>query len=438
MALELSSRLRHAWDAFAGNRDPTVHYRTHYYGPGYGSRPDRARFTRGNEKSIVTAIYNKIAIDVSQLNFAHVKLDENERFIGVVKSSLNECLTLQANIDQTGRAFIQDAVMSMFDEGHVAIVATETTEDPRKTDAYDVLALRTGKVVEWYPEHVKVRVYNARTAKHEEIVLPKRNVAIIENPLYAVVNEKNSVMQRLIKKLNLLDVIDEQSGSGKLDMIIQLPYAVKTKARQEQAESRRKSIEDQVNNSKLGIAYIDATERITQLNRPVENNLLKQIEYLTNMGYSQLGITQGVMDGTADEKTMQNYEVGTVMVIANAIVDGLKRTFLSKTARTQGKSIMILRDVFKRAPLSQLAGILEQFTRNGIISENEGRQVIGYKPSDDEQADKLVNSNIKQPTEPPMEPGADPAADPTMDPAATETADSGSVMDMPISDYINQ
>lgn len=397
MALEISSRLRHAWDAFTGNRDPTHQYQTRYYGPSYGYRPDRMRFTRGNEKSIVTAIYNKIAIDVSQLTFLHVQLDENGRFIGAVKSDLNERLTLQANIDQSGRAFIQDVVMSMFDEGCVAVVATETTEDPRKTDAYDVLSLRTGKVVEWYPEDVKVEVYNARTAKKEQIILPKRNVAIIENPLYAVVNEKNSVMQRLIKKLNQLDAIDEQSSSGKLDMIIQLPYAVKTTAQRDRAERSRQDLESQLNGSKYGVAYIDATERVTQLNRPVENNLLKQIEYLTNMGYSQLGITQAVMDGTADEKTMQNYEVGTVMVIANAIVDGLKRTFLSKTARTQGKSIMCFRNIFKRLPTGQLANALEQFTRNGIISENEARQEIGYKPSEDEQADKLVNSNIKQP-----------------------------------------
>lgn len=408
MALELSSRLRHAWDAFAGNRDPTYHYRTHDYGPGSGYRPDRARFTRGNERSIVTAIYNKIAVDVSQLNFLHVQLDENERFVGTVKSSLNECLTLQANIDQTGRAFIQDVVMSMFDEGCVAIVATETTEDPRKTDAYDVLSLRTGKVVEWYPEHVKVQVYNARTGKKEEIIQLKRNVAIIENPLYAVINEKNSVMQRLIRKLNLLDVVDEQSSSGKLDMIIQLPYTIKTQARRDQAEKKRKDLEDQLKGSQYGVAYIDATERITQLNRPVENNLLKQIEYLTNMGYSQLGMTQAVMDGTADEKTMQNYEVGTVMVIANAIVDGIKRTFLSKTARTQGKSIMCFRDIFKRLPTTQLANTIEQFTRNGIISENEGRQQIGFKPSKDPAADKLTNSNIKQPGTVPA-----PSGDPT-------------------------
>lgn len=432
MALEISSRLRHAWDAFTGNRDPTYQHRYHDIGVGSGFRPDRARFTRGNEKSIVTAIYNKIAIDVSQLIFQHVQLDENGRFIGTVKSSLNECLTLQANIDQSGRAFIQDAIMSMFDEGCVALVATETTEDPRKTDAYDVLSMRTGKVVEWYPEHVKVRVFNARTGKKDDIILPKHTVAIIENPLYAVVNEKNSVMQRLIRKLNQLDAIDEQSSSGKLDMIIQLPYSIKTQARRNQAERSRQDLEDQLNGSKYGVAYIDATERVTQLNRPVENNLLKQIEYLTNMGYSQLGITQAVMDGTADEKTMQNYEVGTVMVIANAIVDGIKRTFLSKTARTQGKSIMCFRNIFKRLPTTQLAGTLEQFTRNGIITENEARQEIGYKPSDDEQADKLVNSNIKQPTEAPMEPGVDPA----MDPVISEPADGGSITDVPISELM--
>lgn len=397
MAFDIPSRFRHAWNAFTGNRDPTQHYQTHYYGPSYGYRPDRARFTRGNERSIVTAIYNKIAIDVSQLSFQHVQLDENGRFVGVIESGLNKCLTLQANLDQSGRAFIQDVVMSMFDEGCVAIVAVETTKDPRKTDSYDVLALRTGKVVEWYPEHVKVRTYNAYTGKHEDIIQLKRNVAIIENPLYAVINERNSVMQRLIRKLNLLDAIDEQSGSGKLDMIIQLPYTIKTQARRDQAEQKRKDLEDQLSGSKYGVAYIDATERITQLNRPVENNLLKQIEYLTNMGYGQLGLSQAVMDGTADEKAMQNYEVGTVMVIATAIVDGLKRTFISKTARTQGKSIVCLRDIFRRLPTTQLASTLEQFTRNGIVSANEGRQIIGFKPSDDKQADKLVNSNIKQP-----------------------------------------
>lgn len=425
MALNISSRLRHAWDAFAGNRDPTEHYRTHYYGPGYGHRPDRMRFTRGNEKSIVTAIYNRIAMDVAAITIQHVQLDEEGRFVGVINSSLNKCLNLRANIDQTGRAFIQDVVMSMFDEGCVAIVATDTTEDPRKTDAYDVLSMRTGKVVEWYPKHVKVNVYNEETGKKEDIVLPKGTVAIIENPLYAVVNEPNSTMQRLVRKLNLLDAIDEQSGSGKLDLIIQLPYAIKTQARRDQAEARRKDVENQLAGSKYGIAYAEATERITQLNRPVENNLLKQIEYLTNMGYSQLGITQAVMDGSADEKTMRNYEARSVEPIVSAIVDALKCTFLSKTAITQGKSVECFRDPFTLAPLGEIAEISEKFVANGIMSANEVRQKIGMKPSADQQADSLVNSRVAQPTDAPMEPGADSA----MHPAAPDSTDSGSIGD---------
>ena len=424
MALEISSRLRHAWDAFAGNRDPTYTYRTTYYGPGYGYRPDRARFTRGNEKSIVTAIYNRIAMDVAALTIQHVQLNEEGQFVGVVKSSLNDCLNLKANIDQTGRALIQEIVMAMMDEGCVAVVATRTTKDPRTTESYDVLSMRAGKVLEWYPKDVKVRVYNEETAEKEDIFLAKENVAIIENPLYAVVNEKNSTMQRLIRKLNLLDAIDEQSGSGKLDMIIQLPYAVKTQARRDQAERKRQDIENQLNGSKLGVAYIDATERVIQLNRPVENNLMKQIEYLTNMGYGQLGITQGVMDGTADEKTMRNYQARTIEPIASAIVDGLKCTYLSRTAITQGKSIMCFNDPFTLAPLSEIAEISEKFVANGIMSANEVRGKMGMKPSEDAQADKLTNSRIAQPTEPPM------------DPAASDPADSGSVMDMPISDVM--
>jgi hypothetical protein len=409
MALELTSRLKHAWDAFSGNRDPTHEYRYHDIGAGSGYRPDRARFTRGNEKSIVTAIYNRIAMDVAALTIQHVQLDEDGRFIGVVKSSLNDCLTLRANLDQTSRAFIQDAVMSMFDEGCVALVATETTKDPRKTDAYDVLSMRVGKVVTWYPKHVKVNVYNEETGKKEDVVLPKKCVAIIENPLYAVVNEKNSTMQRLVRKLNLLDAIDEQSGSGKLDIIIQLPYAIKTEARRKQANDRRADVEAQLNGSKYGIAYIDGTERVTQLNRPVENNLMKQIEFLTNMGYGQLGITQAVMDGTADEKTMRNYEARTVEPIVAAIVDGIKTTFLSKTAITQGKSIECFRDPFNLAPLGEIAEISEKFVANGIMSANEVRQKIGMKPADDGQADALVNSRVAQPTEPPMEPSAEPS-----------------------------
>lgn len=429
MELAISSRLRHAWDAFTGNRDPTRHYRTHDYGAGSGYRPDRMRFTRGNERSIVTAIYNRIAMDVAALTIQHVQLDAEGQFIGVVDSSLNDCLNLKANIDQTGRAFIQDLVMSMLDEGVVAAVATRTTKDPRTTEAYDVLEMRAGKVLEWYPKHVKVRVYDEETGRKEDIVLHKNHVAIIENPLYAVVNEKNSTMQRLIKKLNLLDVIDEQSGSGKLDILIQLPYTIKTQARRDQAEKRRKDVEDQLNGSKYGIAYIDGTERVTQLNRPVENNLMKQIEYLTTMGYGQLGITQGVMDGTADEKTMRNYQARTVEPIASAIVDALKCTYLSRTAITQHKSIMCFTDPFTLAPLSEIAEISEKFVANGIMSPNEVRGKMGMKPSDDEQAGKLTNSRIKQPTEAPMEPGADPAAAEPID-------DGGSIADMSISDVM--
>lgn len=421
MALEISSRLRHAWDAFAGNRDPTRHYTTHYYGPGSGFRPDRARFTRGNEKSIVTAIYNRIAMDVAALTIQHVQLDEEGRFIGVVDSYLNDCLNLKANVDQTGRALIQDIVMSMLDEGCVAVVATKTTADPRKTESYDVRALRTGKILEWYPKHVKVRVYDEETGRKEDIILEKRNVAIIENPLYAVINEKNSTMQRLIKKLNLLDAIDEQSGSGKLDLIIQLPYTVKTQARRDQAESRRKDLENQLAGSKYGIAYADGTERITQLNRPVENNLMKQIEFLTNMGYGQLGMSQAVMDGTADEKTMRNYEARTVEPIASAICDALKCAYLSRTAISQHKSIECYRDPFKLAPLGEIAEISEKFVANGIMSANEVRGKMGMKPADDQQADALVNSRVAQPTDAPMEPGV-------------ESADSGSITDMPVGD----
>lgn len=423
MALELSSRLRHAWDAFAGNRDPTYQYKTQYYGAGSGYRPDRARFTRGNEKSIVTAIYNRIAMDVAALTIQHVQLDEEGRFIGVIDSGLNDCLNLKANVDQTGRALIQEAVMSMLDEGCVAIVATRTTKDPRLTESYDVLALRVGKILEWYPKHVKVRIYNEETGKKEDITLAKKNVAIVENPLYAVVNDKNSMMQRLIRKLNLLDAIDEQSGSGKLDLIIQLPYTIKTQARRNQAETRRKDIETQLAGSKYGIAYADGTERITQLNRPVENNLMKQIEFLTNMAYGQLGMTQTVMDGSADEKTMRNYEARSVEPIVSAIVDALKCAYLSRTALTQHKSVEFFRDPFRLAPLGEIAEISEKFVANGIMSANEVRQHIGMKPSENEQADELVNSRVAQPTEAPMEPGA-------------ESVDSGSLMDMPVSDIM--
>lgn len=390
-------RLQHGWNAFM-NRDPT----SYYYpteGTSYTRRPDRIRFSRGNERTIVTAIYNRIALDVAAISIRHVKLDENDRFNSYVKSGLDSCLTLEANIDQTGRAFIQDVVMSMLDEGVVAIVPVDTTLNPMITGAYDILSMRTGKIVEWKPRDVKVRLYNDRTGNKEEIWLPKKSVAIIENPLYAVVNERNSIMQRLIRKLALLDVIDEQSGSGKLDMIIQLPYTIKTQSRQDQAEERRKKLEHQLANSKFGIGYIDATERITQLNRPVENNLLKQIEYLTSMAYAQLGINQSILDGTADAKTKLNYTDQTVEPIVSAIVDGMKRSFITKTARTKGHSIMFFKDVFKLVTVGELAETADKLTRNEIASKNEIRQVLGWKPSNDPKADQLINSNISQPND---------------------------------------
>ena len=396
MAIEFGSRIKHAWNAFMNNRDPTNYSNT---GTGYTYRPDRVRFTRGNERSIVTSIYNRMALDVAAINIQHCKLDENDRFVSKVNSRLNECLNLEANCDQTGRAFIQDIVMSMLDEGCVAIVPIDTTFDPKITSSYDILSMRTGKILEWYPDRILVRVYNDKTGIKEEIVVPKKTVAIIENPLFAIINEPNSTMQRLIRKLNLLDYIDEQSGSGKLDLIIQLPYVIKSEARRQQAEMRRKDIETQLSGSKYGIAYTDGTERITQLNRPVENNLMKQIEYLTSMLYSQLGITQSILDGTADEQTMLNYYNRTIEPIISAIVDEMKRKFLTKTARTQMQSIMFFRDPFKLVPVNNIAEIADKFTRNEIMSSNEIRQIIGRKPSDDPKADKLVNSNISQPEE---------------------------------------
>lgn len=387
-------RLQHGWNAFL-NRDPTSSYQQ--YGSGYYYRPDRPRFSRGNERSIITSIYNRIALDVAAIDIKHCKLDKDERFQEVIKSGLNNCLTLEANLDQTGRAFIQDVVMSMFDEGCVAIVPVDTTINPKITGSYDINSMRTGKIMEWYPKHVKVRVYNENTGEKEDVVFPKKVVAIVENPLYAVMNEPNSTLQRLKKKLVLLDAIDEQSGSGKLDLIIQLPYVIKTDARRQQAENRRKDIEDQLAGSKYGIAYTDGTERITQLNRPVENNLMKQIEYLTSMLYSQLGITQSILDGTADEKTMLNYYSRSIEPIISAIVDEMKRKFLTKTARSQLQTILFFRDPFKLVPVNDLAEIADKFTRNEIATSNEMRQVIGWKPSKDPKADQLVNSNISQP-----------------------------------------
>lgn len=385
----------HAWNAFT-NRDPT-YPRT--LGESYYHRPDRVQFTRGNERSIATAVYNRIAMDVAAVEIRHVKLDDNMRYSSDIDSGLNKCLNLEANIDQTGRAFIQDVVMSMLDEGCVAIVPVDTSMDPTVSGSYSIDSMRTGKIVQWYPQHVKVRLYNDRTGKKQEVTLPKSTVAIIENPLYAVINEPNSTMQRLIRKLSLLDVTDEQTASGKLDLIIQLPYVIKTQSKRDEAERRRKEIERQLAGSKYGIAYADGTERITQLNRSVENNLMKQIEYLTEMLYSQLGITQTVMDGTADEKTMLNYNNRSIEPIVSAIVDELKRKFLTKTARSQGQSIMMFRDPFKLVPVNNIAEIADKLTRNEIMTSNEFRQVIGMKPSDDPKADQLVNANISHPKE---------------------------------------
>lgn len=392
MEYGFGSRLKHAWNAFL-NKDPTTS------SPGSGSyyRPDRPRFTRGNEKTIVTAVYNRIAIDVAAVSIRHVRLDENGRYTEDIASGLNECLTLNANLDQTGRALIQDAVMSMIDEGCVAIVPVDTTINPTVSGSFDISSLRTGKIVDWYPQHVKVRLYNEKTGNKEEVVLPKRSVAIIENPLYAVMNEQNSTLQRLVRKLNLLDFVDDRNSSGKLDLIIQLPYVIKTDARRKQAEDRRKDIENQLAGSKYGIAYTDGTERITQLNRPVENNLMSQIEYLTSTLYSQLGITQSVMDGSADEKTMLNYNNRTIEPILSAIADEMKRKFLTKTARTQGQSIMFFRDPFRLVPVNDIAEIADKFTRNEILTSNEVRQIVGIKPSEDPKADELNNSNLRQP-----------------------------------------
>lgn len=391
------ARLKHAWNAFF-NRDPTPPVKWNE-GSIYSYRPDRPRLTKGNEKSIVNAIYNRIALDVSALKIRHCKLDKNGRYRQDMDTKLNKCLSIEANLDQTGRSFIQDIVMSMLDEGCVAVIPVDTETDPTVSGSYDILSMRTGKILEWRPTTIRVRVYNEKTGEKEDIVVPKKIAAIIENPLYSVINEPNSTMQRLIRKLNLLDSIDEQSGSGKLDLIIQLPYVIKTAARRQQAEERRKDIEMQLSGSKYGIAYTDGTERITQLNRPVENNLMKQIEFLTSMLYSQLGITQSVLDGTADEKTMLNYTNRTVEPIVSAIVDEMKRKFLTKTAITQGQSIEFFSDPFKLVPINNIADIADKFTRNEILSSNEVRCLIGMKPSDDPKADQLLNKNISQPNE---------------------------------------
>lgn len=395
MELSIPSRLKHAWNAFQMNRNPT--YTNNYYGSSSSTRPDRMRFSRGNERSIVTSIYNRIALDVSQLSFEHVQLDKDGRYSETKTTGLNTCLTLEANLDQTSRAFFQDASLSMFDEGSIALVPIDTNLDPNITGGYDIESIRVGQILTWYPKHIKVRLYNEQTGIKEDRIIPKSIAAIIENPFYTVMNQSNSTMQRLIRKLSLLDAIDEQSASGKLDLIIQLPYTVKSNLRKQQAEERRKAVEDQLYDSKYGIAYIDSTERVIQLNRPVENNLMSQIEYLQNLLYSQLGITQSILDGSADDKTMLNYYNRIVEPIAAAFVDEMRRKFLTKTARTQGQSIMFFRDPFKLVPVNELAEISDKLTRNEIASSNEMRQTIGWKPSKDPKADELRNKNLNQP-----------------------------------------
>ena len=392
----ITDRLQHAWNAFLDNDR-----RRPYQDMGYFSynKPDRVRFTRGNERSIVTSVYNRLALDVAAIAIKHVRLDENGRYTEEINSGLQNCLNVEANIDQTGRAFLQDVVMSMLDEGCVAIVPVDTTINPMLSGSYEINTMRTAKILEWYPAHVRVRLYNDRKGIHEELILPKANVAIIENPLYAVINEPNSTMQRLIRKLNLLDVVDEQTSSGKLDLIIQLPYVIKSDARRKQAEERRKDIEMQLSGSKYGIAYTDGTERITQLNRPAENNLMNQVQYLTDMLYSQLGLTQSILDGSADDKTMLNYYNRTIEPILAAIVDEIKRKFLTKTARAQKQTVMYFRDPFKLVPVNDIAEIADKFTRNEIMTSNEIRQIVGMKPSNDPEADELRNKNLNKSAE---------------------------------------
>lgn len=387
--------MKHAWNVFTANEFVKPRWDI---GPSYHYRPDRPIFSRGNERSIITSVYNRIALDVAAITIQHVRLDDEGRFTSVMNTSLNSCLSLEANLDQTGRAFIQDIVQSMLDEGCVAIVPVDTDDDPEE-GSWKIETMRTGKILEWYPQHVKVRIYNERTGKKEDVLVPKRTVAIVENPFYAVMNEPNSTMQRLIRKLNILDAIDEQSGSGKLNLIIQLPYVIKTEARRQQAEKRRKDIEEQLSGSKYGVAYTDGTEHVVQLNRPVDNNLMSQIEYLTSMLYSQLGLTQSIMDGSADDKTMLNYLTRTVEPILSAIVDEMKRKFLTKTARSQKQSILFFRDPFKLVPVGEIAEIADKMTRNEVMTSNEIRQKIGMTPSKDPNADKLKNSNLSAPKE---------------------------------------
>lgn len=390
MEMNIGSRLKHAWNAFL-NRDPPG---SGFYNGGYSYRPDRMRYSRGSERTIINAIYNRIALDAASIAINHVRLDENNRFDSIVDSGLNYCLNVEANADQTGRGLIQDIVMTFLEEGVAAVVPEKTDFDPRYSNSYEIYSMRVGVPVEWYPNHVRVRMFNELTGQREEITFPKKMVALIENPFYAVMNAPNSTMQQLVRKLTLLDVVDEQAGSGKLDMIIQLPYVIKSPARREQAEQRRADIEQQLSGSKYGIAYTDGTERIVQLNRSLENNILKSIEYLTNMVYSQLGVTQEILNGTADEKTMNNYMNRIIEPVVSAIADEFKRKFLTKTARTQGQSIMFFRDPFRLAPVSMIAEMADKFTRNEILTPNELRQLIGMKPSKDPKSDQLANRNI--------------------------------------------
>ena len=397
MEFSFRDRLKHAWDVLT-NKD-LYRYRGDL-GPSYSYRPDRTYRYRVTEQSIVTAVYNRIALDVSQMKFQHVKVDDEGRYMETLDSKLNDCLTLEANIDQTSRDFIQDVVMSMFDEGTVAIMPTETNvKNILETGSFDIFSMRTAKVKEWYPRHVRLEVYDDRTGRHIEVIMPKDKVAIIQNPFYSVMNEPNSIVSRLNRKFRLLDIVDEYSSSGKLDLIIQLPYVVKSETRKNQAEERRALIEKQLANSKYGIAYIDGTEHITQLNRAVENNFLKQIEYLVNLFYSQLGITQEIMNGTASEEVMLNYNTRVIEVVTTAIVDNMKRTFLTKTARSQGQSIMFFNDPFKLVSVKDLSELADKLTRNEIASSNEIRQIIGMKPSKDPSADELRNKNLSQPKE---------------------------------------
>lgn len=420
MELTFTTRLKQAWNAFLNNKDPTIpEYRD--IGASYSIRPDRPRLTPGNERSIITSVVNRIAMDAAAVKIRHVRLNEDEQYIEDINSPLNNILSLEANVDQPSRAFIQDIVMSMLDEGVVAVVPIDASANPRFTSTFDIYTMRTAKIVQWYPQHVKVRVYNDRTGQKEELTYPKTSVAVIENPLYAIMNERNSTLQRLVRKLNLLDVVDEQSSSGKLDLIIQLPYLIKNEARKEQAEKRRKDIEEQLTNSKYGVAYTDGTEKIVQLNRPIENNLMSQIEYLTRMLYSQLGINQAILDGTADPMSMLNYNNRTIEPILSAICDEFKRKFLTKTARTQGQSINFFMNPFRFVTLNNLADAAQPILGNGIMAPNEFRPYLGLKPADNPDADMLYNRNITQPMEEPYPGGEEYYEDyPEEDPQYTQ------------------